>query len=102
MVIRERPVGLGEQGDDVGAQLLQRLDGDETRDAVAAVHYDLESPCEWRVALYDRFSVRREQIAMRGRRPAGLRDELAVVDQSIQNLNVLAEDGVVREHHLEA
>ena len=39
---------------------------------------------------------------MRRDRPAGLRGELAVIDQAIEYLNVLAEDGVVGQHHLEA
>ena len=73
MVMRERAVRFGEQRNDISAQLLEGLDGDETRDPVAAVHHDFESAREWRVALDDRVLVRGKQSAVRGLRASGLR-----------------------------
>ena len=100
--MRERPVRFVEQRHDVGAELAQRLHGHETSHAVAAVHDHFEPPSQRRIALDDGLPVRGEESAVRGLCATGLRDELVVVDQPVEDLDVVAEDRVVRQHHLEA
>ena len=102
MVMRKRPVGLREQRHDVGAQLPQRLDGDETGDAIATIDDDLEAPGERCIPLHNRLAVRGEQVGVRLHGAAGFRRHLAGVDHLMQALDVVAEHGVMREHHLEA
>ena len=102
MVMRKRPVGLREQRHNAGTQLPQCLDGDETGHAIATIDDDLEAPGERRIPLHDRFAVGGEQVAVRLHGAAGFRRHLAGVDHLIEALDVVAEHGVMREHHLEA
>ena len=102
MVMRKRPVGLREQRNDVSAQLPQRLDGDETGDAIAAIDNDLEAPRERSVPLHDRLPVGREQVRVRLHAAARFRRQLAPIDHFMQSLDVVPEHRVVGQHHLEA
>src|SRR5712664_272675 len=64
MMNGERAVGLTEQGDDLGAQTLQRVHRDDARDSIAAIHHGLHLAWQRAVALHDRGSITRQHRAV--------------------------------------
>ena len=102
VMVRERPVRLGEQRYDVGAEPLQRVDRDQAPDAVAAVHNHLRAPGQRRVAGDDGVAVLGEEGAVAGEPTAGPSLRAVVLDHLAEVLDLLAVDRLVAQHQLEA
>ena len=101
VMVGKRPIRLRVQRDHVGAEPAQRVDRDETRHAVAAVHGDFHAAGERGVALHDRVAVGGED-ARRARLAAlGTRLDEVVLEHLTQVLEILAKQRLAAQHDLE-
>src|SRR6266699_3526737 len=102
VMVRERAVGLAEQRDDVGAQELERVHRDDARDAVAAVHHDLDLAGQRAVALHDRVPIARQDRAVLTAPATGAAGGASLFDETSEILDVRAGNCVAAEDALEA
>src|SRR2546425_4382948 len=101
-MVRERAVGLAEQRDDVGAQELERVHRDDARDAVAAVHHDLDLAGQRAVALHDRVPIARQDRTVLTAPATGAAGGASLFDETPEILDVRAGHWFAAEDALEA
>src|SRR2546428_3432059 len=101
-MIRERTVGPAEQWNDFGAEALEGVHRDEARDAIAAIHDDLDLARERTVALYDGIAIARQHRAVLTAPAPGTTGGASLFDEASKALDVGAGNRFATEHELEA
>src|SRR5207245_2235788 len=87
VMIGERTVGLAEQRNDFGAEALEGVHRDEARDAIAAIHDDLDLARERAVALYDGIAIARQHRAVLTARAPRTTGGASLFDQASKALD---------------
>src|SRR5438034_11725877 len=101
-MIGERTVGLAEQRNDFGAEALEGVHRDEARDAIAAIHDDLDLARERAVALYDGIAIARQHRAVLTAPAPRTTGGASLFDQASKALDVGDGNRFATEHELEA
>src|SRR6266487_1626485 len=101
-MVGERAVGVAEQGNDVGAEALERVHRDEARDAIAAVHDRFHLAGERTVALHDGVAVARQYGTVLTAPAAGTTGGASLFDKTPETLDVRPGNCFATEDALEA